>query len=399
MKFPSNRITLIICSFILLNFPQFVNAQIDSTNLLKNRIWNNLSIQASYQNGYVFGTNDFIKGNNAISDTINDFQALSFRLSKQTVGKKLWEQLYKYPEYGIGLYLADFQNPVEIGYPFGIYGFFNAPFKRWREFNFTYEIGFGATFNWKKYDPISNKYNISLGAGQSFLIDAGVSMQYFLTHNLIVEGGFSLTHFSNGALKMPNKGLNTIAPRLSIKYSFYEQPEFIENKVPEYSPNNEWLFTIFGGAKNVIFDSVDVDLVEKYEGLNYPVFGASMTFNRQVSYKSKIGLGMSVSYNGAYDAQVAVDNNELEPIYGSFSDKLQLSIFPSFELVVHKVSLLLQPAFYLYRKKTKNQSPIFYQKIGLKYHITDRFFLGMTLRDYKFHVSDFIEWNIGYRVN
>jgi hypothetical protein len=181
MKFPSNRITLIICSFILLNFPQFVNAQIDSTNLLKNRIWNNLSIQASYQNGYVFGTNDFIKGNNAISDTINDFQALSFRLSKQTVGKKLWEQLYKYPEYGIGLYLGDFQNPVEIGYPFGIYGFFNAPFKRWREFNFTYEIGFGATFNWKKYDPISNKYNISLGAGQSFLIDAGMSMQYFLT--------------------------------------------------------------------------------------------------------------------------------------------------------------------------------------------------------------------------
>jgi hypothetical protein len=399
MKFPSNRITLIICSFILLNFPQFVNAQIDSTNLLKNRIWNNLSIQASYQNGYVFGTNDFIKGNNAISDTINDFQALSFRLSKQTVGKKLWEQLYKYPEYGIGLYLADFQNPVEIGYPFGIYGFFNAPFKRWREFNFTYEIGFGATFNWKKYDPISNKYNISLGAGQSFLIDAGMSIQYFLMEKLIVEGGFSLTHFSNGALKIPNKGINTIAPRLSVKYCFSEQTEFIENKVPEYSPNNEWLFTVFGGAKNVIFDSVDVDLVEKYEGLNYPVFGASMTFNRQVSYKSKIGLGMSVSYNGAYDAQVAVDNNELEPIYGSFSDKLQVSIFPSFELVVHKVSLLLQPAFYLYRKKTKNQSPIFYQKIGLKYHITDRFFLGMTLRDYKFHVSDFIEWNIGYRVN
>jgi hypothetical protein len=399
MKFPSNRITLIICSFILLNFPQFVNAQIDSTNLLKNRIWNNLSIQASYQNGYVFGTNDFIKGNNAFSDTINDFQALSFRFSKQTVGKKLWEQLYKYPEYGIGLYLGDFQNPVEIGYPFGIYGFFNAPFKRWKEFTFTYEIGFGATFNWKKYDPISNKYNISIGAGKSFLIDAGMSMQYFLTRNLRVEGGFSLTHFSNGALKIPNEGINTIAPRLSVKYCFSEQPEFIENKVPKYSPNNEWLFIVFGGAKNVIFDSVDVNIVEKYEGLNYPVFGVSMTFNRQVSYKSKIGLGMSVSYNGTYNAQVAVDNNELEPVYGTFGNKLQLSIFPSYEIVAHKVSLLLQPAFYLYRKKTKNQSPIFYQKFGLKYHITDRFFLGMTLRAYKFHVSDFIEWNIGYRIN
>lgn len=356
------------------------------------------SLQFYYQNGYVFPTNDFLKGNNAEAATINAFQAFSIRFSKQTLGKELWEQLYKYPNYGIGFYLADFHNPEEIGLPIAIYGFFNASFKRWERFSFNYEIGFGASFNWKSYDPVSNKYNIALGAGQSFLIDAGLNMQYLLTKRIVVEAGFSLTHFSNGALKKPNYGINTVAPRLSIKYNFFDKPVFKEQKVPKYVKENEWLFTVFGGIKNVIFDSVNIDLIKKYEGVFFPVFGVSTTFNKQISYKSKIGFGISVSYNGAVNAQVAVDNNELEVIDGPFSDKLQISIFPSYELVVHKVSLILQPAFYIYRKKLKIQSPVFHQRIGIKYHITDNIFVGITLRDYSFHVSDFIEWNIGCRL-
>jgi len=60
--------------------------------------------------------------------------------------------------------------------------------------------------------------------------------------------------------------------------------------------------------------------------------------------------------------------------------------------------MILQPAFYIYRRSLLNQSPVFHQRLGLKYHFTDRFFIGITLVDYKFHVSDFIEWNIGYRL-
>ena len=60
--------------------------------------------------------------------------------------------------------------------------------------------------------------------------------------------------------------------------------------------------------------------------------------------------------------------------------------------------MILQPAFYIYRKEMKNQTPVFHQRIGLKYHFTKNLFAGITLRDYDFHVSDFIEWNIGYRI-
>ena len=114
---------------------------------------------------------------------------------------------------------------------------------------------------------------------------------------------------------------------------------------------------------------------------------------------SKIGFGMTFSYDGSVNTQIAIEENELDPVDGPITDKLQLSIYPSYELVVNKVSLILQPAFYLYRKKIKNQSPDFHQRIGLKYNISDNLFVGITLRDYAFHVSDFIEWNLGFRIN
>ncbi|PKP12873.1 MAG: hypothetical protein CVU08_08260 [Bacteroidetes bacterium HGW-Bacteroidetes-3] len=383
-------------ALLLLMIPFITYSQSDKK--LKDNFFKNISLQTGYQNGYVFATNDFIKGVNAEKDIINAFQSFTIKLAKQTTGKNQWEQLFKYPNYGIGIYMADFHNPEEIGTPFAIYGFFNAPFKRWNKLTFNYELGFGATFNWKSFNPVNNQYNISIGAGESFYIDAGLNLQYNLTKKLDLETGFSLTHFSNGALKKPNKGINTIGPKVSLKYNFADRLHFIKSEIPKYEKENEWLITFFGGIKNVIFEDATIDIIEKYEGLNFPVLGVSTVFNKQVSYKSKLGIGMSVSYNGALDAQVAVENNELDALDSPFSDKLQVSIYPSYELIVNKVSLILQPSFYLYRKNLKNNTPVFHQRIGLKYHFSDNFFAGITLRDYDFQTSDFIEWNVGYRI-
>jgi len=391
-------LTKYLTAMLILAFHYVGFAQLDSIRMMdtaSRRLW---GLQAVYQNGYVFATNPFLKGVNAEAENIKVYQAISVKLSFQTTGKNSWEQLYNFPQYGVGLYVADFYNPEEIGIPIAVYGFFNAPFKRWDKLTFNYEIGFGATFNWKAYNPVTNQYNVALGAGESFFIDAGLNMEYLLTKRLEMAVGFSFTHFSNGALRKPNFGINTFAPKIGLKYNFFDKPVFARQEVQKYIPENEWLISAYGGIKNVIFDSVSMPVLEKYEGLYFPVFGLSTTFNQQVSHKSKIGFGATLSYNGTVNAQAAIENNELEAVDGKFSDKILLSIYPSYELVINKVSLILQPAFYVYRKKLVNQSPVFHQRIGLKYHITDRIFIGITLVDYTFHVSDFIEWNLGYRI-
>lgn len=394
MKF--NKLLLIIFWLVM---PLLISAQNNTEAINKEPVAQRLSLGIMYQKGYVFGTNPFLRGINDEATKISDFQAFAIKLSKQTTGRKLWEQLFNYPNWGLGIYVADFYDPDDVGVPIALYGFFHAPFIRWNKFTFNYEIGFGATFNWKSFDPITNQYNVAIGAGESFLIDAGIDFAYALDQNIDLSLGLSLTHFSNGAIKKPNFGINTIGPKLSLKYTFNEQQDFQTHEVPPYKKENEWLISVFGGVKNVIYDSVDIDILEKYEGVFYAVFGVSTTYNRQISYKSKIGIGMTASYDGSVNAQVAVDNNELEANDGLFQDKFQLSIYPSYELVIHKLSLILQPAFYIYHKKTKNGSPTFHQRIGLKYHFNENMFVGITLRDYDFHVSDYIEWNVGYRMN
>jgi hypothetical protein len=386
-----NLIILFLCGGLLYG-------QGDSLVSAVRNFWQTASMQLVYQKGYVFPTNDFIRGTNIESEKITGFRTFSLKLSSRTDGKRLWEQLYRYPEWGIGIYMADFYNPEEIGRPLAVYGFFNAPFIRRERFRFNYELGFGATFNWKSFNPVTNRYNIAIGAGESFFIDAGLNLQYSLAAKLDLIAGFSLTHFSNGALKKPNFGINTIAPKIGLQYNFHEPVLFRKREVPEFIPRNEWLLSAFSGVKNVIFDSVSIDILEKYEGAFFPVFGISAGYNRQVSYKSKIGVGMTFSYDGSVNAQVAVENNELDPVDTPFSDKLQVSIYPSYELTANRLSLVLQPSFYLYRKELRNQTPVFHQRIGLKYQVTDNIFVAIILRDYAFHVSDHIEWTLGYRI-
>ena len=101
--------------------PFFVSAQSDTIKSNAIDSFPRFAVQGMYQNGYVFPTNKFLQGVNAESVKINAFQAFSVKFSVQTTGKKQWEQSYMYPQYGLGLYVADFFKHKEVGIPFGVY--------------------------------------------------------------------------------------------------------------------------------------------------------------------------------------------------------------------------------------------------------------------------------------
>ena len=385
-------IQLFICISILLN------AQNDSNDVHMQWNWDKLSITGMYQTGKIMPTNIFVRGSNANSVVIDDYQSFSLKLSTQTTGEHLWEQLCNYPSWGVSVNVLDFFNSSEIGNPIAVHGFINAPIFRYNRIAFNYEFGFGLTFNWKSFNPLTNQYNVAIGAGQAFMSDAGLNVSYELTDHLDLIGGASFTHFSNGAIKLPNFGINALAPKVSLKYNFYERPKYIKHKIPTFDTHNEWIISTFAGMKNVIYDSLDVNVTERYKGVFFPVYGISAIFNRQIDYFTKIGLGMTLNYNESINAQVAVDNGQIVDIDGPFINGFQVSIYPSVEFCADKISVVLQPAFYILRKKTRNQSPVFHQRIMIKYHISDNVFAGITLRDYNMH-ADFVEWTLGYRIS
>lgn len=352
-----------------------------------------------YENGDVFQTNPFVKGDNTEKVPIKNYQAFSVRIMFQTTGRKPWHQLYEYPYWGFGIHVSDFYNTEEMGVPVALYAFLNAPFYRWNNLSLNYEIDFGITGNWRHFNPINNPYNVAIGAGETVYIHVGAGLTYSVSNRWEAELGIGLAHFSNGALKLPNFGLNTFSPRIEIRYKVHGNPVLKKQKITPFKKFSSLEFTAFTGLKNVLFDSAQVNIETKYKGVYFPVFGFKTTFNYQISHKSKFGVGMAVSYDGSVNARVAVDKGELEVIDLPFTEQLRVSIYPSYELVMGPYSLLIQPGFYIFRKQFPHQVPVSYQRIGLKYTFTHHITVGISLRAYDFHVSDFIEWSLGYQLN
>lgn len=398
---PTNQnppiLKLAICFVLLWSFNIYM-AKAEKSDTLK--IKESFVVSSYAQYGEVLATNPYLKLANTMNNATNEFAALSFQLLKQTTGAKIWEQKFGYPCYGLGIYSASFFNNNQFGTPIALYGVFKAPFKRWNKFSLNYEAGFGLTFNWEAFNPSENNYNISLGATESVFIELGANLSYELSPHFDLGFGYSFTHFSNGALKSPNFGLNTFSPKISLEYRINRfKPHFAKQSTPPFIKNTSIDFSIFGGAKNVIYKGNDVDTITKYKGVYYPIYGFTTAINRQLSYKSKFGFGMSLSYDGSYNSTVFVDNGELEPTEGFHGNKLSLSIFPSYELVVNKLSVVIQPGFYVLRKHSANKEPATYQRLGIHYQIGSNLFAGINLRAYNYHVSDFIEWTIGYRLD
>ncbi|MFY9152894.1 MAG: acyloxyacyl hydrolase [Prolixibacteraceae bacterium] len=361
---------------------------------------NRIKTELRFDYGNVMPTNDFVKSQNSDLDGLAHFYSYSFRIARQTTGDQLWQQLYRYPEFGMGVYSANYFNTKMLGHPIAVYGFFNAPFFQIKKFSLNYELGLGLTFNWNHYDPVVNPGNVAISTDRSVYIDAGVNLKYPVGKRINLGLGYGFTHFSNGHLKLPNKGLNTGASKISLSYDLFDDPIQYQDQVkPKYKRHYEWIISGYFGMQNTIYLGTDVDVVTAMKGINLPVFGINNTFNRQVSYKSKVGFGFNVGYNGSQSSQVIVESGKLDEQETAFNRHLSLSVFPSYELVIDKLSVLIQPGVYVYRQKTTNMTSRFYQRIGVKYHFSKDLFAGINLRATEFYISDFIEWTIGHRLN
>ena len=354
------------------------------------------SIHLNYQFGKVIHTHAFVKGDNPNNEPYNLFQAFSVQYGIRTNGKKLWQQLYGYPVWGVGLFHIRFFNDTEFGKPFAIYSYINAPFKRWNNWSINYEVAFGLSFNWKSHELLENGYYYPIGSNLTVFIDFGINSTIRLARNLDLNVGINYTHFSNGAVKLPNLGINVFAPRIGIQYIFNERPEYISQDVPKYIKEWEWLITASPSVRQVGFEYIDNDDTLA-KAFNYGVFTISTGVNRQFSHMIKFGGGIDFSYNEAYAAKVTMTDGTPEKATYSFNDKFLIGIFPSFELVINNLTILIQPGYYIYRQKVENaETPTTYQRVGIRYYILKHFVAGVNIRAYNFSKADFVEFNFGY---
>lgn len=314
------------------------------------------------------------------------YQGIHLRVGwKQMSNNDSYNQLYHHPVYGIGFYSGTFSNNV-IGNPYALYGFIQVPLKsEYPKWSYDYRIGLGLSGNFKPFDKINNPLNLVIGSKNNVYIDFGFRAQYKFHTNWKAGIGFSFHHFSNGALVLPNKGVNLVPLSLSINY----QPEIgvpgqKDDIIKPYSRN--WMYDINFGMG---FKQLQEDLDERYLKTTLGIYAS-----RHISHKWRIGGGLDIFYSSSGNKEnIAGDQ------YGKTGSVL--SGGPSFYLVhVLKERLTLNGniGYYLHHQEFNGEENSFFLRAGTRYYVYRNLNAGVSI---KAHMgkADFIEWTLGYTFN
>ena len=317
------------------------------------------------------------------------FPAFELSLQKATYGKHRWEAEYGYPLIGISFWYSGLGGFEELGTAFAVYPTINFPIvsDNYQSLNFKLGVGLGYLTN--RFDRIDNYKNFAIGSHLNIAASLFTEYRRKISRMVTLSAGLGLTHFSNGSMKTPNYGLNIITASVGLTSYLSNPNRSLDRKIlPELYPFE------FDGKKYLSVEFATAvaykDMSQQY-GKNYFVVAAYANIMARVSYKSKFGVGLDLTYD-------ASDKLNLERQYIPVTNDLHLTklgINVAYELVMDRLSFLFNAGAYL-SGMDRSEGEI-YQRLTLKYFITNNLFANMVLSAH-LGKAEYIGFGLGYRV-
>lgn len=349
----------------------------------------------------VYHYSRYLKNTDNLSDIMsNRANTFEMKVGIQSVGKKKWQQYWAYPTYGIGFYSASFGSADTLGEPSAVYLFYGGPMKRWKRLGLFYEMSVGVSYDFVKYDPITNPQNDLIGSTVNVYLAARLYLQYKINSRLDASLGLDLAHFSNGSTRTPNMGLNIYGPNLALKYNFnpvrnytkkiddkYKpplRPEFIKSEWPEKDKSNFIHLFVAAGGKTTN--------KQPYDGPTYFVSTIAVDYTRQYSHIARWGAGLDFFY----DSSLRENSEDTQDV--PFGDLIQIGAHMGNELIINKFAFITQFGYYLYSPETASYKSSWYLRFNLRYLICDQFGIQGGLKTLNGGVADFIEWGLYFRM-
>jgi len=362
---------------ILLGSPAICPAQFEHKLFTSNLI-----IEAKADYGFLYAQHLELQLFNA------HFPAFEFSIEQQTYGRQNWERAYNYPILGMTfLYTPLGNNPI-LGSAFALMPFINFPLYKTRVFTFGFRFSLGAGYLTKKFDRLTNYKDIAIGSHINAAINLMFEARYRLSEYFTLTGGVSFQHFSNGSLKTPNYGLN--APLVSIGLAVKPVRENKDIGDRYFAPTAPFSTTIRHSIEFDIGGALGYKNMTSELGYNYFVYHFFENTFIEVSRKSKVGLGLDLSYDESQKKILEMNNNPA----GSPFQIMRPGVNAAYELMLGKLGFITNLGVYLGGKE-KTNGPL-YEKFCFQYTFFDNFFAHVLLKVH-FGRADYIGWGIGYK--
>lgn len=313
-----------------------------------------------------------------------DYKALDLKIGWRKISNTTFNYIYRYPTLGIGFNTA-LKNYEEIGMPQAIYGFMEIPLSisgQLKKISFGYFTQLGVGFNLKPYDPDLNPNNKYIGSTINAYINLGVNSTLKLTKRTDLQASFGLKHYSNGATKKPNAGINLFPLNVAMKVKLGEIKS-IPSQVPDIAPKDLrtfWNLTLYTGMRN--YEIGDPAYFRGGLGINYLL---------EPKYKYRLGIGLDLFWAQGMELRYPGENF-------SFKDQTSLALVGSWEWqLTEKLYVPIAFGAYLYRNELNQEITWFYERIGARYRFDNNMFAGMQIKAHKAK-ADFFEFTVGYTI-
>ncbi|MBI2968130.1 MAG: acyloxyacyl hydrolase [Bacteroidetes bacterium] len=306
----------------------------------------------------------------------------------QTTGKREWEKLYRFPEIGTGLLHFDFANPEQLGTGTGIFAFINYPVVRSNRFSLNYRIGGGAGYVSKIFTRTENYKNNATSAHLNILFNFLLEGKFRFSEKFYTTFGTGLTHFSNGAIKMPNLGINIPALYLGILWEVNRQPESIkpDSLVPAINRftggrKEYWTVCMAGGVRDIYPSG----------GTRYKGFSLSGDYNFLIRSKRTVAGGGDIFYD-EYISFFALRDTLM--LNGNLLSPVRAGIHISHLSMLGRLQLGVMMGGYLVDEYRFDG--FFYHRLIVRYRLTNHLLLNISVKTH-WAKADYLEWGVGYQ--
>ena len=315
-----------------------------------------------------------------------DMKGAEASIQWQTLGKRDWHHYYNYPVWGMSLLFFQvddrFITPKDstgrnVSWGNGIAWLIHKSLKLVNTDFFELNIRIGAGFGYfsGRYHPTENRGNLWLSAPINASMHFNLQTKYRISDHWQVVLGGTFSHFSNGAIMMPNLGVNFGSANVGVHFT--PHPERLIYKKDSTNRNYK---------KNFIHQSAafGIKVLPDFGTIYYPTICISAHYGRRLSRRSKVVIGL----DGFRDNSILADSAN------SKKDINRLGVFGAHELLFGKLAFVTGLGYYVYNKISLRDAP-FYIKIGLRYNITKHIFASVYLKTH-YGQADCFEWTGGY---
>ncbi|MBB6129814.1 acyloxyacyl hydrolase [Mucilaginibacter lappiensis] len=244
--------------------------------------------------------------------------------------------------------------------------------------------GFG--FLYATETHATNNQNVIVGSHINLATQAGLKMFTPITQTTAIQAGVEIFHYSNGAAKLPNNGINAFAYTLGLVQKINQSGPVNDS---EKQPENKHFFElgVNVGSRGSI-----------YNDRNFYKAGFYMGYNYKFSPALSIKLGTDAVYYNTVFSKTTKGPTFLNDFqsYATSYDRWRVGIAVGPDLWLGKLALMTGYGYYLHYNSyypTKT-----YWTAGFKYFITP--YLALQAKGYVHNTeADYVGYGLLFRIH